>query len=472
MGLVYRARQRHPDRIVAIKLIAPELAADPAFRARFEQESNTAAQIEHPNVIPVYEVGEEGGLLYIAMRYVDGVDLGGLLANSGPLRPERAAHFVSQVAGALDAAHARGLVHRDVKPGNILVAAGDHVYLTDFGLTKRIGDTRGQTATGMFVGTVDYIAPEQIEGHRIDARADVYALGCVAYQMLSGEVPFPRESELAKLYAHVNDSPPPLQGVPAPLAAAVKRAMAKRPADRFLSAGDFGRAVIAGAAGRADQGAGRAVATRGAAIADEQAPTEAGSRTPTELAQTGPTRLDEAPATGEPPTASRRGPLPFSLVAVGAATLVAVIGAAVAIALGSGGSGSTSSTTHSTRSSSTTVRTTPTQNSSRATLAPAFSPPSVDECQQQLTFGADGTASPVKCANGDVNVVAWRYYARVAGHILAAGAFANPAQAIQAMCKDTNSTIPIEQMAYQLAQTYYGWQFAVDPSSEYPSSCH
>ena len=471
MGLVYRARQRRPDRLVAIKLIAPELAADPAFRARFEQESNTAAQIEHPNVIPVYEVGEDSGLLYIAMRYIDGVDLGGLLASSGPLTPERAARFVSQVADALDAAHARGLVHRDVKPGNILVAAGDHVYLTDFGLTKRMTDTRGPTATGMFVGTVDYIAPEQIEGRRIDARADVYALGCVVYQMLSGRVPFPRDSELAKLYAHVNDAPPPLEGVPAPLTAAVMRAMAKRPADRFLSAGDFGRAVLAGAAGRADHATGRAVATRGASIADEQSPTEAGPRTPTELVQTRPTPPADATATGEPRTSPRRR-LPFPLVAVGAATLVAVIGAAVAIALGSGGSAPTPSISHSTRSSSSTVRTSATQNTSRATLAPATGPPSVDECQQQLTFGADGTASPVKCANGDVNVVAWRYYARVAGHILAAGAFANPGQAIQAMCKDTSSTIPIEQMAYQLAQTYYGWQFAVDPSSEYPGSCH
>ena len=137
MGLVYRARQRRPDRIVAIKVIAPELAADPSFRARFEQESATAAEIEHPNVIPVYEVGDEDGLLFISMRFVQGVDLGRLLNGRGPLDPQRAARLISQVADALDAAHARGLVHRDVKPGNILVTERDHVYLTDFGLTKR-----------------------------------------------------------------------------------------------------------------------------------------------------------------------------------------------------------------------------------------------------------------------------------------------------------------------------------------------
>ena len=246
MGLVYRARQRRPDRTVAIKVIAPELAADPAFRARFEQESATAAEIEHPNVIPVYEVGEDDGLLFISMRFVHGVDLGRLLAQSGRLEPQRAAGLISQVADALDAAHARGLVHRDVKPGNILVAERDHVYLTDFGLTKRTSDSRGMTQTGMFVGTVDYIAPEQVEGRRLDARADVYALGCVTYELLSGTVPFPRDSDIAKIFAHVNDPPPRLRDVPQPLAAAVERAMAKRPQDRFLSAGDFGRAVSGG----------------------------------------------------------------------------------------------------------------------------------------------------------------------------------------------------------------------------------
>src|SRR5207302_10777418 len=193
-------------------------------------------------------------------------------------------NLVSQVANALDAAHAKGLVHRDVKPGNVLVAAGDHAYLTDFGLTKRMSESRGMTETGMFVGTVDYIAPEQVEGRPLDARADVYALGCVTYELLSGEVPFPRDSDVAKIFAHVNDPPPVLEGVPQPLAAAVARAMAKSPEDRFPSAGDFGRAVAAGVEGRqhGDEGA---VATGAAAL------------------RAAPTQLDRAPQPppGAPP---------------------------------------------------------------------------------------------------------------------------------------------------------------------------
>ena len=164
MGLVYRARQRRPARIVALKVISPEAAADPEFRRRFERESAIAAEIEHPNVIPVYQVGEEGELLYIAMRFVDGVDLGALLVEHGRLEPGRAGRLITQVADALDEAHARGLVHRDVKPGNVLVTASDHVYLTDFGITKRTADAAGLTKTGALVGTADYIAPEQVEG--------------------------------------------------------------------------------------------------------------------------------------------------------------------------------------------------------------------------------------------------------------------------------------------------------------------
>jgi hypothetical protein len=345
MGLVYRARQRRPDRVVAIKVIAPELAADPDFRARFEQESATAAEIEHPNVIPVYEVGDDDGLLFIAMRFVQGVDLGGLLRQIGRLAPQRAAHLIAQVADALDAAHARGLVHRDVKPGNILVATGDHVYLTDFGLTKRASDSAGMTKTGMFVGTVDYIAPEQVEGRRIDARADVYALGCVTYQALSGTVPFPRDSDIAKIFAHVNDAPPPLRGVPLPLAAAVFRAMAKRPADRFQSAGDFGRAVSAGAAGRTEPGGDRTVATGDAASADAGAPTEVAGRAPAGLTQGASAAADSPPPAAAARTAPRRGSTRPWAFAAGAVLLVAVIGVAVAVAAGGSGLTSTTSTT-------------------------------------------------------------------------------------------------------------------------------
>jgi serine/threonine protein kinase len=378
MGLVYRARQRRPDRIVAIKVIAPELAADPNFRARFEQESATAAEIEHPNVIPVYEVGDDDGLLFIAMRFVQGVDLGGLLRQTGRLPPQRAAHLIAQVADALDAAHARGLVHRDIKPGNILVAAADHVYLTDFGLTKRASDSGGMTKTGMFVGTVDYIAPEQVEGRRVDARADIYALGCVTYQALSGTVPFPRDSDIAKIFAHVNDSPPPLRDIPLPLAAAVLRAMAKRPGDRFQSAGDFGRAVSAGAAGRTEPSGDRTVATGAAAIADANATTEIAARVPLELTQAAPAAGDSPPPGGPvPATRRRRSARPWAFAA-GAVLLVAVIGVAVAVAAGGSGPTPTTSTT------STTSTTAPSSSSTATSTSTTASTPAPKPTSAQI----------------------------------------------------------------------------------------
>ncbi len=203
-----------------------------------------AAEIEHPNVIPVYGVGEDQGLLFIVMRYVPGgVDLGQLMRSGEPFDPARVVRIVSQVAGALDVAHQRGLVHRDVKPGNILIAAHDQVYLTDFGLTKRVSDSQGMTQTGTFVGTVDYIAPEQVEGKPLDGRADQYALGCVAYQLLSGQVPFPRDSDVAKIFAHVNDPTPRLENTPAALADAIQQAMAKDPNQRYRTTGELARAL-------------------------------------------------------------------------------------------------------------------------------------------------------------------------------------------------------------------------------------
>ena len=211
MGVVYRAVQISLGRPVALKVIAGSLSDNVAFRDRFVRESRLAASLDHPNVIPVFAAGETDGVLYIAMRYVDGTDLRSLVAAEGRLDPLRAAGVIAQVASALDAAHERGLVHRDVKPANILVAArggGEHVYLTDFGLTKRSASESGLTSAGEWVGTLDYVAPEQLRGDHVDGRADVYALGCVLYETLTGQVPFPRDDDVAKLWAHISDSPP------------------------------------------------------------------------------------------------------------------------------------------------------------------------------------------------------------------------------------------------------------------------
>jgi serine/threonine protein kinase len=211
MGVVYRAVQLRPERTVALKVIAPEFTDDAAFRARFERESQVAASIDNPNVLPLFQAGEEEGRLYISMRFVRGADLGQLLAAEGRLEPARVARIMDQIGYALDTAHQAGLVHRDIKPGNILIESGDrreHAYLTDFGLSKKTTSRSGMTATGMFVGTIDYMAPEQFEGGDLDARVDVYALGCVLFECLTGELPFPRDSEVAAIYAHLEDEPP------------------------------------------------------------------------------------------------------------------------------------------------------------------------------------------------------------------------------------------------------------------------
>ena len=258
MGVVYRATQLRLKRQVALKLIASDLAADPSFRERFEHESEIAAQIEHPHVIPLYEAGEEDGQLYITMRYVEGTDLRAMISREGALAPPVAAEILAQVCGALDAAHERGLVHRDIKPANVLIAGTreePHAYLTDFGLTKQAASSGGMTKTGMFVGTLDYIAPEQLKGDPVDARADVYALGCMLYQMLTGRVPYPRDSEPAKMYAHMSEPPPSMRQVapqvPVAFDEVVARAMAKEPGDRYPSAGDLARAARAAAYDRA-----------------------------------------------------------------------------------------------------------------------------------------------------------------------------------------------------------------------------
>jgi serine/threonine-protein kinase len=245
MGVVYRAEQIRLGRKVALKLLAPELAENAGFRARFEHESRLAAALDHPNIVPLYEAGEADGLLFISMRYVEGTDLRALLNRDGRIEPRRALDIAAQVAGALDAAHGRGLVHRDVKPGNILIAPGaaagapEHCYLTDFGLTKDTSSPVELTATGTFVGTIDYIAPEQIEGSPPDGRGDQYALACVLFECLTGHPPFVRDQEIVVMWAHLQDEPPAVTAdrpdLPQALDAVVARAMAKAPAERFPS---------------------------------------------------------------------------------------------------------------------------------------------------------------------------------------------------------------------------------------------
>jgi serine/threonine protein kinase len=196
MGILYLAIEPGLERRVALKLIAPEAAADEVFRKRFAEESKIAASIEHPNVVPIYAAGEEGGVPYIAMRYVAGSDLARRVAREGRLEPAEAAPLIAQVGNGLDAIHAAGLVHRDVKPANVLLSGdegAEHAYITDFGVARNVAGNSGITQTGRFVGTLDYVAPEQISGGEVDARADVYALGCLLFKLLTGEVPYPKD---------------------------------------------------------------------------------------------------------------------------------------------------------------------------------------------------------------------------------------------------------------------------------------
>ena len=246
MGVVYRAWHLGLERPVALKVISPGLASQDEFRARFRRESRLAAALDHPHVLPIYEAGESDGVLFIAMRWVDGIDLGRVLEQDGALPLGRAVRLVAQVAGALDCAHSRGLVHRDVKPANVLGADSDHGYLADFGLAKR-EDTAGLTETGRWLGTADYAAPEQIGGGEVGPAADVYALGCVLFAALTGEPPFPRESAVAVAYAQVHD-PAPAAGVSPAVDAVLARALAKRPADRFASTGELSAAATAAVA--------------------------------------------------------------------------------------------------------------------------------------------------------------------------------------------------------------------------------
>jgi streptogramin lyase len=241
MSVVYVAEDLRLGRRVALKILSSQLAEDERFRERFLRESRLAASIDHPNIVPIYDANEDDGTLFIAMRYVEGTDLHSLLRSEGRLEPSRAAGIVTQMAAALDVAHASGLVHRDVKPGNALLTPEDHVYLSDFGLTKRTLSVSGITETGQLIGTIDYVAPEQIRGDAVDARADVYSLGCIVYEVLTGRVPYPRDIELAVLWAHVQEPPPIVTTerpeLPEAVDDVVAHAMAGNPDERTPTAG-------------------------------------------------------------------------------------------------------------------------------------------------------------------------------------------------------------------------------------------
>ena len=251
MAVVFRARDERLGRLVALKLLSPAIAGDAAFRQRFIAESRAAAAVDDPHIIPVYEAGEANGVLFIAMRFVGGGDLRGVLEREGPMSPDRAAAFISPVASALDAAHRAGLVHRDVKPANVLVDARpdrpDHVYLSDFGVSKGAMPSGHLTGTGQFLGTPDYSAPEQIQGRGVDGRTDQYALACVAYQLLTGAAPFSRDQGIAVLFAHLTEPPPPLAsrrpGLPAAADQVLARGLAKTPEKRFGSCREFADAL-------------------------------------------------------------------------------------------------------------------------------------------------------------------------------------------------------------------------------------
>nr|MDP9342994.1 serine/threonine-protein kinase [Actinomycetota bacterium] len=263
MGAVYLAEHTRLGKHVALKVMGQRLFRNQVARQRFVDESRTVASLDHPNIIPVFDADEIGDELFIAMRYVDGEDLGRLLDREGALDPERAINIVAQVGSALDAAHSRGLIHRDVKPGNILIASArdsagaGHAFLCDFGITKNLASS-GLTATGQTLGTPNYMAPEQFKGQPVDGRTDLYALGCVLYECLTGTPPYPGDTFETVMYGHLMTAPPPptahQPALPPGLDAVVAKAMAKDPADRYATCAELvaaARAALAAGTARA-----------------------------------------------------------------------------------------------------------------------------------------------------------------------------------------------------------------------------
>ena len=333
VSVVYLAEHMRLGRKVALKVLAPHLAEDEAFRERFIRESRMAAAMDHPNIVTVYDAGEVEDNLFISMRYVDGSDLGRLLRAEGALEVSRMILLLSQVASALDAAHGQGLVHRDVKPANVLVenhGGLERAYLADFGISKRSTTGSGLTRTGQFVGTVDYVAPEQISGEPIDGRTDVYSLGCVLFQCVAGRVPFPGDTEVATIYRQLNDDPPSLEGfleTSEGIDGVIARALSKSKEDRYatcISLIEAARTSLAGA---------------------KDAPTVVRASVPTKTSQPAAepgTEVLGAPPAGRPP---RRRVLWASLA--GGTLAALVIAASVLVNIG-GGPGPTGTTTQTT----------------------------------------------------------------------------------------------------------------------------
>jgi serine/threonine protein kinase len=331
MAVVFRAHDERLDRTVALKILAPALADDEAFRERFSRESKAAAAVDHPHIIPVFEAGETGGALFIAMRFVAGGDAHSLISQNGPLLPGRAVEIVSQVASALDAAHTKGLVHRDVKPANMLLDASagksrpDHVYLSDFGLTKVSMQASALTGTGMVLGTLDYISPEQLTGRPVNGRTDQYALACAAFELLTGAVPFSRDEAMSVMYAQLSEPPPTLTSrrPDLPLAAneVVARALSKDPADRYRSCGEFADAL-------------REVLQSQRTDSGHRSELQQSDPIPTEVGRLAPPSTKPIPTGHAHAGRSRRG-----MLALAGASIVLVAIAAAALALGFGGHG-------------------------------------------------------------------------------------------------------------------------------------
>lgn len=338
MGVVYEATQLALGRRVAVKVISPQLAHDPEFRERFTREARVAASVHHPNIVDVYDTGEQDEVLYLVMRYVDGTDLRTVLRGGVRLEPARAVAITEQVGAALDAAHAAGLIHRDVTPSNILLSgdgAEEQAALTDFGLVKHL-DTAGETRSGAWLGTLAFVAPEALRDDAVDGRADVYALGCVLHRMLTGLVPFDRESDAATITAHLHDDPPRASataGVAEGFDAVVARALAKDPARRYPTAGALARDARAALDGHAPSAPPPPAAERasdalwsvGTSRADAAATAIAADRT-----RVMPEREPAAPAPPRPPAAPVRRPRRGRTAALAALALVAGIGIGVA----------------------------------------------------------------------------------------------------------------------------------------------